>query len=195
MTSSAMEQRVRRDHPPMERHERQAVELRAYAVRGDDDIIDVRVIDLSCNGCRIETCSSLAVGEEVKLSVLGRGASRAKVRWYKGRKAGLSFETEPSPRKHWPRRVQRVPVTAEVFLRRTAKLGHLARVFDMSCYGCRCEFIERPRMDERVWVKFEGLEALGADVCWVEGSSCGVRFPNPIHPAVFDMLLYRLTMR
>jgi hypothetical protein len=195
MTSSAAEQRTRADHPLIKRHERRAVELRAFLVRAGDEIVDVRVLDLSYDGCRIETYSSLPAGEVVKLSVLGRGAIRAKVRWCKARKAGLSFETEPSPRKQWPRRALRVSVTAEILLRRSTTLGYRVRVFDASPYGCKCEFIERPRINERVWVKFEGLEALETEVCWVEDSSCGLRFANPIHPAVFDMLLHRLTMR
>jgi len=195
MTSSAAEQRVKPSNPLMKRRERREVELRAYVVRGSDEIVDVRVLDLSYDGCRIETHSSLPAGEVVKLSVLGRGAIRARVRWCKGRKAGLSFEAELSPRTQWPRRAQRVSVSTEVLLRRSTTLGYRVRVFDASRYGCKCEFIERPRMNERVWVKFEGLEALETEVCWVEDSSCGLRFANPIHPAVFDMLLHRLTMR
>ena len=41
-------------------------------------------------------------------------------------------------------------------------------------------------------IKFEGLEAMDAEVCWVQGFQAGLRFERPIHPAVFDLLLARL---
>ena len=47
-------------------------------------------------------------------------------------------------------------------------------------------------LDEIVWVKFEGLEALEAMVCWVDGFAAGLEFQRPVHPAVFDVLLQRL---
>ena len=63
---------------------------------------------------------------------------------------------------------------------------------DASPHGCRVEFVERPALAERAWIKFEGLDALEATVCWVKGFSAGVRFEKPIHPAVFDGLMARL---
>jgi hypothetical protein len=38
----------------------------------------------------------------------------------------------------------------------------------------------------------DGLEALDAEVCWVDGHVAGLRFERTIHPAVFDLLLQRL---
>jgi hypothetical protein len=43
-----------------------------------------------------------------------------------------------------------------------------------------------------VLVKFDGLEALEAEVCWVEEFTAGLRFEKPMHPAVFDLLVERL---
>jgi hypothetical protein len=43
-----------------------------------------------------------------------------------------------------------------------------------------------------VWVKFDGLEALEAQVCWVDGLKAGLAFALPIHAAVFEQLLARL---
>jgi hypothetical protein len=42
-------------------------------------------------------------------------------------------------------------------------------------------------------LKFDGLEALEAEVCWVDGFVAGLQFDKPIHPAVFDLLLERLS--
>ena len=45
---------------------------------------------------------------------------------------------------------------------------------------------------ERVWIKFDGLESLEANVCWVEQSMIGLSYKTPLHQAVFEMILARL---
>ena len=87
------------------------------------------------------------------------------------------------------RKALRIALDAEVALRRSGQLNYHVRVHDASRYGCRIEFVERPALDERVWVKFQGLQAIEGMVCWVEGFIAGVEFANPIHPAVFDRLV------
>lgn len=91
-----------------------------------------------------------------------------------------------------PRRSARVHAEAEVQLRRSGQLNYSVQVFDLSREGCRLEFVERPQLDEMVWIKFEGLESIEATVCWTEGFCAGVEFSRPIHAAVFDLLLSRL---
>ena len=91
-----------------------------------------------------------------------------------------------------PRRSARVRIQGEVQLRRSGQHNYVVQVFDISREGCKIEFVERPRLDETVWVKFEGLEAVEATVCWVEGFSVGVEFLRPIHPAVFELLVERV---
>jgi len=91
-----------------------------------------------------------------------------------------------------PRRSARVRIGGEVQLRRSGQHNYVVQVFDISREGCKIEFVERPRLDETVWVKFEGLEAIEATVCWVEGFSAGVEFLRPIHPAVFELLVERV---
>lgn len=66
------------------------------------------------------------------------------------------------------------------------------RVYDASTHGCKLEFVERPRIDERVWVKFDGLDAIESAVCWVDGFVVGVEFVRPMYPPVFDALVSRL---
>ena len=87
-----------------------------------------------------------------------------------------------------PRKI-RTALDAEVSLRRSGHHGYRVKVHDASPNGCRIEFVERPNLDERVWVKFEGLDAVEGLVCWVDGFVAGVEFVNPIHPAVFDRLV------
>lgn len=83
-------------------------------------------------------------------------------------------------------------MNAEVVLKRPGHNRFRVRIHDVSTHGCKVEFIDRPNLDEQVWLKFDQLEAISAHVCWVDGPSVGLEFINPIHPAVLDMLLKRL---
>src|SRR5689334_22203737 len=102
-----------------QRERRNLVELRGYGVRGHGEIVDLHVLDLSYNGCGIECATRFNAGEEIKLSVLGRGAVKAVVQWSDGRKSGLTFEDEPASRKRSPRKADRTQLSAEAFLRRS----------------------------------------------------------------------------
>jgi hypothetical protein len=91
-----------------------------------------------------------------------------------------------------PRKSARISLTAEVQLRRQGTHSFVCEVTDVSPEGCKVEFVERPRLDETVWIKFEGLDAIQSHVVWVEGCEAGVEFLRPIYPAVFQMLVARL---
>ncbi|HVM22659.1 MAG TPA: PilZ domain-containing protein [Sphingomicrobium sp.] len=178
----------------IERRERRPVSLRAFA-RGESGTgVEVLVLDLSYEGCGIETQAAFGAGERLELSVLGLGVIQAVVRWCEDGKAGLVFEGDEAEAEaqYWPRRSERVELTAEVSLRRLGKFNYRVRVFDVSPHGCKVELVEMPRLEEHVLVRFEGLEALEAEVCWIEGMTAGLRFEKPIHPAVFALLLERL---
>lgn len=173
--------------------DRRPVTMPAYAMLEDQSTFSVTVIDLSYDGCMVETSVALLPGLHLKLSVLSFGALNAFVRWYANGKAGLSFNADVSPPKaHKPRHHQRVSLVADVFLRRTGRTNYFTRISDASPTGCKVEFVERPAIGERVWVKFDGLDALQAEVRWVNGFIGGVQFFRPVYPAVFDLLLVRL---
>ena len=99
------------------------------------------------------------------------------------------IQSPPAPRQ---RRAPRVSLDAEVTLRRAGQHNYRVHVYDISPEGCRVEFVERPSLEELLWVKFEGLEALESLVCWTRGPTAGLEFRRPIYPAVFDILLRRL---
>jgi hypothetical protein len=168
--------------------------MRGFALRDDGSSIEILLLDLSYEGCGIETASELVPGESLRLSVLGRGAIAATVCWSAGGRAGLVFEPEQEtkPKKHWPRRHERAELEAEVLMRRLGKVNYRVRAFDVSPDGCKVELIDKPRLEEHVLVKFDGLEALEAQVCWIDGVTAGLKFEKPIHPAVFDLLVLRL---
>ena len=96
------------------------------------------------------------------------------------------------PKAQAPRKSARVPIKAMVKLRRRGHHNFTVKVYDLSPEGCKLEFLERPELDETVWVKFEGLELLKATVCWLDGQSVGVEFERPIHSAVFGHIVSRL---
>src|SRR5689334_14303726 len=177
----------------VERGERRPVRLNALVMRADGSTADVSLLDLSYEGCGIETPVEFTAGEAIKLSVLRRGGIDAHVRWYKDGRAGLVFAPEkPEDRNHSPRQSTRTSVGADVSLRRVGQNSYRVRVSDLSPEGCKVDLVERPRLEERLLIKFEGLEVLEAQVCWVEGYVAGLRFEKVIHPAVFDLLLQRL---
>jgi len=179
---------------PASRSERRAVRMRGFCVLEGGETHEIYVLDLSYEGCGIETPVPLEPGQAIKLSVLRRGAIDAVVRWYRDSKAGLSFVPPTAEEKeHAPRRSERVSLAADVSLRRIGKSTFRVTLNDVSPEGCRVQLVERPAVGERVLVKFEGLEVLEAEVCWVEGFTAGLNFDKPMHPAVFELLVERLT--
>ncbi len=177
----------------IERRERRPVAMRGFAALADGSAAEILVIDLSYEGCGIETPVELVAGQSITLAVLQRGVIQADVRWYREGKAGLVFRTDaPAEGNHCERIDPRVCLHADVRMRRLGKANYRVRLFDLSPRGCKLERIERPRIGEYVLVRFAGLDALQAEVCWVEDLCVGVRFTHPIHPAVFDLLVQRL---
>ena len=83
---------------------------------------------------------------------------------------------------------ERIQFTAEAGLRRSGARAYRVRVFDLSPKGCKIEFIERPAIGERVWVKFDTLAALEGTVRWIDGHIGGLQFERPLHDAVFRRL-------
>jgi hypothetical protein len=178
---------------PVDRRERRPVSMHGFAMRADQSSVEVLLLDLSYEGCGIETPIAFECGEVLKLSVLRRGAIEARVRWCKDGKAGLVFGSDEAlERQHSERKSDRKLLSAEVSMRRLGKLNYRVQVFDVSPTGCKVELVDRPRLGEHVLVKFDGLEGLEAEVCWIEGPCAGLRFERPIHPAVFDLLVERL---
>lgn len=106
----------------------------------------------------------------------------------------MSTERENTPDSARPQRKStRVVLDAQVVVRRAGFPNFRVRICNLSPDGCAVEFIDRPRIDERVWVKLERIESIGGRVCWVENGLAGVQFDQAIHPAVFDLLVGKLS--
>ena len=175
---------------PVSRESRRNVDLAGRLVREDGAICEFRLVDLSYSGCKVVCEAPLRRGEKLRLFIMSRGLIEAEVRWRSADRAGLSFPdvAAPSP-PHWPRRAERVPLTATVKVRRTSRIRYDLRVFDFSTHGCQLEFVDLPKLEEHVWIKLDGLELLEAEVCWLDGFRGGVRFLKTLHPAVLSLFL------
>lgn len=179
---------------PLHRRERRPVTLSACGTRVDGSMVQLTVVDLSYDGCGVLCSTALKAGERLNLAVLRRGTTGAIVRWAQGGKAGLSFirDAAADSRSTQPRRHERVSINGEVSMRRAGKAHFKVHIYDLSPDGCKAEFVDRPDIDEQLWIKFDGMEALEAHVRWIAGSKAGIKFARSFHSAVFDMLLARL---
>jgi hypothetical protein len=48
-------------------------------------------------------------------------------------------------------------------------------------------------VDDHVIARFPGVEPFSAKVTWADSHCAGIHFERPLHPAVFEQLLSRLT--
>ncbi len=173
------------------RDDRRAVTLPGFVLLEDGATFSITLLDLTYDGCKIATSVALLPGLKLKLSALSLGALDAQVRWYANGHAGLRF-APPTSQQQKKRQATRLDVPAAVSLRRPGRFHYRTRLFDLSETGCRVEFVERPRVGERIWVKFERFDSIEATVRWRDGFFGGVEFVRPIYPAVFDLLVARL---
>lgn len=169
--------------------------MKGFAALENGITFAISVIDLSYDGCKIESELALLPGMSLRISFPELGlATAGSVRWYKQGRSGLVFypedlvEETQTVRKH-----DRVSVAGELMIRRSGRPQYRTKFFDMTPAGCRVEFVERPREGETLWVKFDGLTALESTVRWINGFSVGLEFFRPIYPAVFDLLIVRLS--
>lgn len=174
------------------REERRAVILAGWLIRNDGSTCNLHVVDLSYCGCKIQCDAPLQLGELVRISVPQRGLVEAEVRWRSQGEAGLAFSDTAPTKTYWPRRVNRTRVSIEIKLRRYGKTAYKVHLFDLSTDGCKVEFVDKPQVDERVWVKVPGIEAVEAEVCWLDGYVGGLRFSKRYHPAVLDFVFAKL---
>lgn len=174
------------------REERRPAALTGWLVRpGSEQAFDFLIDNLSYGGCRLQCAARLARGDEVQLTVLKRGAIHATVRWHNGEGIGLAFSTAAPKKAEKPRRIERLPLRAELVVRQAGSRARTCEVSDLSRHGCCLTFEDLPHKSEWIWVALPGLSPVEARVRWVDGRRAGVEFVQPIHDAVFDLLLIR----
>ena len=77
-------------------------------------------------------------------------------------------------------------------MRRIGGFNFQVPLTNVSASGCCIVLIEECEKGEDVIARFPRLEPIGGVVRWTEGTTAGVEFARPIHPAVFEMLLRRM---
>ena len=65
--------------------------FKATLTDSDGHVVPVTVMDLSREGCRLETDGSLKIGEKVQIEVPKHGKFPAQIRWALGNEAGAVF--------------------------------------------------------------------------------------------------------
>ena len=90
------------------------------------------------------------------------------------------------------RQSDRVPLGCDVEFRRHSDSRYRVELIDLSPQGCQIAPPIRVQQDEGVWLRVPGLESIHGRVCWVKEWNAGVEFDQPLHAAVFDLLVKRL---
>ena len=179
-------------HGLPERDSRRPVEFPAHLVLSGGLVLDVRVLDLSYDGCQVEVPQVVFENDEVQLSVQGRGVIHATVRWCNSGRAGLKFAAEEDERDPVNRKGNRRDSGMEAQLRRIGNLSYTVAVRDISPEGCQIDLVERPAVGEVMQLKLPGLETMSARVRWVDNYVAGLHFERPMHAAVFNLLMQRM---
>lgn len=180
-------------HTP--RAERRPVRINGVARLSNYSVVPITVVNLSYDGCRIETQAQLLPGDRIQITLKGSVAN-AKVCWVTDGFAGLSF-TSQSPFEtkttfeNDARATKRLETKISATMQRHGQVKYAVSVSDMSPSGCKVEFVDRPEIDERVHMRFQGLEAIEGIVRWIADHHAGVYFEKQIHPAVFEQLIER----
>ena len=69
--------------------------INATVTDSDGESVPVTIVDISKDGCRMETDGTLLIGEQVEIHVADGMVHRAQIRWALGNEAGASF-TDPA---------------------------------------------------------------------------------------------------
>ena len=173
--------------------------MRAHIVERGGRIIDVTITELFANGCIVETPEDLQPDENVQLSILGSAAEQACVASSKDGLAELRFERSDSAGSTRQARpvLRGCRWLAKFHFRRASQsLLPTSRCSTRRTWGAAASIsISVHWIGERLWVKFDGVDWLEAEVCWIAGPKVGLSFARPIHPAVFNLMVKRLPRR
>ena len=90
------------------------------------------------------------------------------------------------------RTAARIAMNDQVVVRRIGGFNFEVALRDLSPGGCRVEMLEPSDVGDCAVARLPKLEPLGAQVCWVNGTTTGLQFHTTIHSAVFDHLLNRM---
>lgn len=87
------------------------------------------------------------------------------------------------------RRIERHPVV----IKKATVRGHgrqpvEAGLVELSIYGCRLAVDANYTVNDRLWLRFEGSNPVGAVAVWTEFGELGCRFDEPLDRSLFRAL-------
>ncbi len=91
------------------------------------------------------------------------------------------------------RRGERVNLQCDVEFRRQGDARYQVELIDFSPEGCCIAPPVRVEEGQNIWLRVPDMEAVIGKVVWVRDWRAGVKFDHPFHPAVFDMVVKRLS--
>ena len=91
------------------------------------------------------------------------------------------------------RKSDRIAVNVGAGLRQRGASGVSVRVLDLSPHGFRAATHLELCDGTDVWLRLPGLEPLHAKVAWTEGHFIGCAFERPLHPAVVEMIVRKVS--
>jgi PilZ domain len=86
------------------------------------------------------------------------------------------------------RKASRVPLRADVQFRAGSRRSQVT-VNDLSTHGARISFAHILRSGDRFYLKLPVIEAIEAEVVWVDQFEAGCKFVRPIHPVMFETVV------
>ncbi len=88
------------------------------------------------------------------------------------------------------RRSERLSYSAEVQFRSGTRRANV-RLRDISNLGARISGVYLVHIDDRFFIKLDGMEAIEARVAWVEEFEFGCEFIRPLNQVVLENVLQR----
>ena len=105
----------------------------------------------------------------------------------------LTTDIRPAATSRASRKSERVALEIGAGLRQRGGTGVGIQIVDLSTDGFRATTHLQLEKGADVWLRLPGLEPLAAKVIWADPHRAGMQFERPIHPAVFELLLSRLS--
>ncbi len=97
--------------------------------------------------------------------------------------------SEPLFQNNGGRRSERLSYEAEVQFRSGTRRANV-RLQDISKFGARISGVYLVHVDDRFYIKLQGMESIEARVAWVEEFEFGCEFIRPLNEMVLESLLH-----
>ncbi len=96
----------------------------------------------------------------------------------------MKIETNGNPGFTERRRTKRSGIQRDCTVRERGRSAVPAAINDLSARGIGIKSHGSPLPGNYIWVRLAGFESLPGRVVWTNGSTAGVEFERPLHPAV-----------